>query len=200
MQDGIAALCTPCNPMRIVPRGPSQIKTGLPKMRMLLLSLSVNLAVALPLAATAQVPLWNGTTAGMTEQELSSKVPCSHTSWTNGEETMFGSAPVTLYGSPFFSAFKFRDHHLYQVLLQSKSYGLIDKMENSDIVFSEITDELTRKYGNPVKVTDSTMGLRLQEHDFLNAGLSVRAIYMGEPASTTSITYESSSGGSENSL
>jgi hypothetical protein len=167
--------------------------------RLLFVSISC-LAIAAG-SARAQT-LWQGTKAGMTEEQVKALYPAAKL---GGDYLVVEG--VQIFNQSFNALFKFDGGRLTEVSLTAGSI-LKPKTPNDFLAtYAEVGAELTRKYGPAVRSEDpgilGMIGKRMsrKEEDFLSGRTSIRLTYMDTTNSgggdQVTVDYTSATGGDE---
>jgi hypothetical protein len=152
------------------------------------------IAVMATTPALAQ-PLWQNTNVGMSESDVIKLYPDAKPVTMSGKEVLIKTEPMTVFGAPFTVAFQFDGEKLYQVRMQAMNTGDQNPLPNPMLTYMQVSDELIKRYGQPIKVDTSSL-ITSESKYFLNDGVSIKLNYMQMPSlASVSIEYESSVGG-----
>lgn len=149
--------------------------------------------------AACAAPLWQGTTSGMSPQEVKKLYPSATEPKQIDGKLIMSLSGVAIFDQKFNTLFYFGSQGLIKVSLQASNIGGKDEFTRDPAVtFKLIRDELVRKYGQPV--SSST-----EKAQFLSQGTSIELSYMdlrgiGSETQSLNVRYDSNSPGGENPL
>lgn len=151
----------------------------------------------IPVPSSAST-LWQDTNVGMSPSDVVKLYPDCRSTVRDGNDLLVKGEQITIFKSKFLVVFEFKKSKLFRVGLLSTDMLNKEELQNPLLVYLQVTGELVKRYGQPIKVDRSSV-LESESKFFTSNGISVRLNYSKITSSSISIDYISSIGG-ENAL
>jgi hypothetical protein len=165
--------------------------------KLLKMILGILVLAVIPSPSSART-LWQDTVVGMSPNDVIKLYPDSRQTVVDGVDSLIKMERITIFNSNFLVVFGFKNAKLFRVELSASDMLNSRDLKNPSLVYLQLSDELTKRYGVPINI-DKSLLVDAESKYFLSNGISVSLKYMKIKSSLISINYSLSTGG-ENAL